>query len=227
MDVFCTKRVRYCISTLEMIIIISSFSTPSPHHTFSARRPSSERMPPTEMSYRMVHSFHFNRTNLLLWTYSTRCARISHTSDMPFLDINGRSLHYCDTHPSSDSNPPRATIVTVHGLGSSQNYFFPILPNLSSYRVIAFDNYGAGRSKYDGQEHSIASIGQDALGLMDALHVERAVIVGYSMGGMVPSMLASTAPERVLAGVCIGPVNPSEAVAEVFKKRIPMVQEGH
>jgi pimeloyl-ACP methyl ester carboxylesterase len=146
---------------------------------------------------------------------------------MPFLDVNGRSLHYCDAHPSPDSNAPRATIVTVHGLGSSQNYFFPILPHLSSYRVIAFDNYGAGRSKYDGREHSIESIGKDALGLMDALKVEKAVIVGYSMGGMIPSLLASTAPERVLAGVCIGPVNPSEAVAEVFKERIPVVQKGN
>lgn len=90
-----------------------------------------------------------------------------------------------------------------------------------------FDNYGAGRSKYDdGRETSIALIGKDVLGLLDYLKVSKAIVVGYSMGGMVPTYLASTAPERVVAGVCIGPVHPSEAVANVFKQRVPTVQKG-
>ena len=46
------------------------------------------------------------------------------------------------------------------------------------------------------------------------------------MGGMVPTLLASTAPERVLAGICIGPVHPGPAVAEVFRKRVAAVREG-
>lgn len=47
-----------------------------------------------------------------------------------------------------------------------------------------------------------------------------------SMGGMLPTHLAAAAPERVLAGICIGPVHPSEQVAEVFKQRVPVVQDG-
>jgi pimeloyl-ACP methyl ester carboxylesterase len=143
---------------------------------------------------------------------------------MPFIIVNGKRLHYADTKPEAPD--ATYTIIFVHGLGSTQNYFFPILPHLTDYRCITFDNYGAGRSKFDSQSHSIETIGQDVLGILDHLKVPKAVVVGYSMGGMLPTYLAATVPERVVAAVCIGPVNPSPAVAEVFQKRIPAVREG-
>jgi pimeloyl-ACP methyl ester carboxylesterase len=143
---------------------------------------------------------------------------------MPFITVNGKRLHYADTKPEAPD--ATYTIIFVHGLGSTQNYFFPILPNLTDYRCITFDNYGAGRSKFDSQSHSIETIGQDVLGILDHLKVSKAVVVGYSMGGMLPTYLAATVPERVVAAVCVGPVNPSPAVAEVFQKRIPAVREG-
>ena len=158
---------------------------------------------------------------------------------MPYLTVNGKKLNYADTKlgdsggTSSEGKSTTTTIVFVHGLGSTQNYFFPILPYLSEYRCILLDSYGAGRSRLNSggegeqeQEHSIETIGKDVIGIMDALDVERAVVVGYSMGGMVPTWLAAKESGRVLAGVCIGPVHPSPAVAEVFKKRIPAVREG-
>jgi pimeloyl-ACP methyl ester carboxylesterase len=150
---------------------------------------------------------------------------------MPFISVHGKKLHYADTKPDAPSAAAAAahTIVFVHGLGSTQNYFFPILPHLAAceYRCITFDNYGAGRSGFDRrEEHSIESIGRDVVGLLDALHVARAVVVGYSMGGMLPTSLASTVPDRVVAGVCIGPVHPTDAVAELFKQRIPAVRDG-
>ena len=114
----------------------------------------------------------------------------------------------------------------VHGLGSTQNYFFPILPYLSDFRCITFDTYGSGRSKFDGQEHSIETIAKDVLALLDMLNVQKAIVTGYSMGGMIPTYLAATASDRVLGGICIGPVHPTPTVAEIFKKRIPTVEEG-
>jgi pimeloyl-ACP methyl ester carboxylesterase len=144
---------------------------------------------------------------------------------MPFISVHGKKLHYADTKPDAPSAAAAAaahTIVFVHGLGSTQNYLAAC-----EYRCITFDNYGAGRSGFDRrEEHSIESIGRDVVGLLDALHVARAVVVGYSMGGMLPTSLASTVPDRVVAGVCIGPVHPTDAVAELFKQRIPAVRDG-
>lgn len=145
---------------------------------------------------------------------------------MPFATINGHALHYTDIAPLGDKEP-KQTIIFVHGLGSTQNYYFPIFSYLTSYRCIIFDNYGAGRSKLqEGGETSIPLIAKDVLGLLDYLKVPKAVVVGYSMGGMVPTYLASTSPDRVVGGICVGPVHPSEVVANVFKQRIPTVREG-
>lgn len=146
---------------------------------------------------------------------------------MPFITVNGRKLHYADT-AEADGEPasPPLTIIMIHGLGSSQNYYYPILPRLSKFRCITFDTYGAGRSKYDGQEQSIATIAEDVLGLLDALKMRKALVVGHSMGGIVVSHLAATASSRVHGVVGIGPVNPSSNVAQVFGNRIKIVKDG-
>ena len=143
---------------------------------------------------------------------------------MPFVTVHGKRLHYADT--KADAGADAHTMVFVHGLGSTQNYFFPMLPALARYRCITLDTYGAGRSRFDGQEHSIESIGGDVLAVLDGLKVGRAVVVGYSMGSMLPTHLASTVPHRVVAGVCIGPVHPTDAVAHVFAKRVAAVRNG-
>jgi pimeloyl-ACP methyl ester carboxylesterase len=146
---------------------------------------------------------------------------------MPYITVNNHRLHYFNSwDPTTQSTTPSLSIVLIHGLGSSQNYYFPILPYLKEYRCITFDTYGSGRSKYDGQEHSVQTIAKDVLSLMDALHIKQAVVVGHSMGGIVVNFLASTVPERVLAVICIGPVHPNPSVAPFFEKRIQVVQKG-
>lgn len=149
---------------------------------------------------------------------------------MPFAKIEGRQLHYTD-YASSSNSPTALAIVLVHGLGSTQNYYGPILPYLTDYRCITFDNYGAGRSKYLSDMHpdtSIEQIADDVLGLMDYLKVDKAVVVGYSMGGMVPTTIAASkkGAGRIISAICIGPVHPSPQVAEVFVQRVKTVTEG-
>lgn len=147
---------------------------------------------------------------------------------MPSAVINSHNLQYSDSNfPSS---LPKATIVFIHGLGSSQNYYFPVLPHLTQYRCITFDNYAAGRSEHKAsQPHDLSTIGRDVLGLLDALRVpqdEKVVIVGHSMGGIVASHLASTSPSRLKAAILIGPVHPTPNVAKIFQGRIDTVRKG-
>lgn len=149
---------------------------------------------------------------------------------MPFANIEGRQLHFTD-YPASSGQDNALPIILVHGLGSTQNYYGPILPYLSKSRCVTFDNYAAGRSKYFSELHpdtSIEQIGQDVLGLMDHLRIEKAVVVGYSMGGMVPTTIAASkkGSSRVIAAVCIGPVHPSPEVAQIFAQRVKTVREG-
>jgi 3-oxoadipate enol-lactonase len=68
-----------------------------------------------------------------------------------------------------------------------------------SYRVIAFDNRGAGRSDKPYGVYSLPQMSDDAVTVMDAAGVAAAHVVGASMGGAIAQILAVTHPHRVLS----------------------------
>jgi 3-oxoadipate enol-lactonase len=112
---------------------------------------------------------------------------------MPELTVGGYELHYVDR----GDGPP---LVLIHGLAGDLSAWTPQLDAWSSrYRVIAFDNRGAGRSTQVDEPISTEDMARDTLGLMDALDVGAACIVGRSMGGAIAQHIALLAPERVRA----------------------------
>ncbi|MGA2974273.1 MAG: alpha/beta hydrolase [Spirochaetia bacterium] len=66
-----------------------------------------------------------------------------------------------------------------------------------SNRVIVFDNRGMGYSQSSEKEYSIPLFASDTVGLLDALKIERANVLGYSMGTFIAQEIALTRPERV------------------------------
>jgi pimeloyl-ACP methyl ester carboxylesterase len=105
---------------------------------------------------------------------------------MPFLQIGYKKIHYTDL--KSEKNDARETLIFVHGLGSSQDYYHAVATGLQAhnFRCIVFDTTGSGRSPYTQIEQSIQSLSDDVMGIMDALEVSKAIVVGHSMGGYVP-----------------------------------------
>lgn len=66
--------------------------------------------------------------------------------------------------------------------------------------VVRFDNRDAGRSTHlPGADYALTDLAADAVGLLDALGVDRAHVVGASMGGMVAQVMAALHPSRVLS----------------------------
>jgi pimeloyl-ACP methyl ester carboxylesterase len=107
-------------------------------------------------------------------------------------------------------------IVLIMGYGSTMDMWDPhFLENLSSkYKVIIFDNRGMGNTTAPHGNFSIAQFANDTAGLMTALGIEKAHILGWSMGSFVAQELAIRHPEKVnkiilYAGDCGG----KEAVA--------------
>ncbi|KAF9885743.1 hypothetical protein FE257_012628 [Aspergillus nanangensis] len=137
---------------------------------------------------------------------------------MPLVAVNDHQIHYADTHPNG-SPESGLTFVFIHGLGSSQNYYFPVLPHLTGHRCITMDTYGSARSTYTGQPITIASIAADVVGVMDALKVPQAVVVGHSMGGLVVTLLGAQYADRIKGVVAIGPTHPSPILTSVMSKR--------
>jgi 3-oxoadipate enol-lactonase len=65
------------------------------------------------------------------------------------------------------------------------------------FRVVRYDARGHGHSVVTEEPYSIAQLGRDAIGIMDALGIEKANWLGLSMGGMVGQWLLINAPERI------------------------------
>ena len=102
-------------------------------------------------------------------------------------------------------------IVLIMGYGSTMDMWDPIfLDNLSSeYQVIIFDNRGMGNTTVPAGNFSISQFANDTAGLMTALGIEKAHILGWSMGSFVAQELAIRYPEKVdklilYAGDCGG-----------------------
>jgi pimeloyl-ACP methyl ester carboxylesterase len=91
-------------------------------------------------------------------------------------------------------------IVLIHGLACGKRMWFRQMRALQErFRVIAYDQRGHGLSDApaDPTLYSPALLASDLVGVLDALEVERAAIVGFSLGGGPALALAATAPERV------------------------------
>jgi pimeloyl-ACP methyl ester carboxylesterase len=142
---------------------------------------------------------------------------------MPNIQVNGKSLYYYINEAEKEA---KATVLLIHGLGSSSAYYSPVIPYLSrSIRCIAIDISGSGLSALGGSEQSISSILEDTVGQLDALGIkEKVTVVGHSMGGIVASEFAACHSQRVNGVILIGPVDPSDAIAKVFETRIQVLQ---
>ena len=122
-------------------------------------------------------------------------------------------------------------IVLVHGFASSKtvNWVYPTWVSelkKHGYRVIALDNRGHGDSEklYDPEAYHIGIMAGDITALMDHLKIERADIMGYSLGGRMTAWLAHRVPQRlrsaILGGIAMGLIEgggPGENVASALE----------
>lgn len=104
------------------------------------------------------------------------------------------------------SGPEDAPVVVlIHGIGLDRHTVWaPIIRWLSrGFRVLSYDLPGHGQSTAVPGELTLATHRDQLLGLMDELGIERAALVGFSIGGMINRRVAMDAPERVSALVIL------------------------
>jgi pimeloyl-ACP methyl ester carboxylesterase len=101
---------------------------------------------------------------------------------------------------------PPPPLVLVMGMGGSCRGWHALqVPELSRHRrILIFDNRGVGESEDPGGPFSTADLADDTAGLLDALGIEKADVLGAFMGGMIAQELALRHPERVDRLVLVG-----------------------
>jgi len=110
---------------------------------------------------------------------------------MPQAKLNDISLYY-------EIYGKGKPLLLIAGLGSDNSSWAGVVKIFSKrFQAIVFDNRGAGRSSIIRKQHTIRRMADDAVRILDYLGIERAYIIGHSMGGYIAQEMAINYPDRV------------------------------
>lgn len=110
---------------------------------------------------------------------------------MPRVNANGIEIYY-ERH--GEGQP----LVLIAGLSYTHWMWHKMVPGLAEhFQVIVFDNRGVGQSDKPEGPYNAQMLAADTAGLLEALEIEEAVILGHSMGGFVAQALVLERPETV------------------------------
>jgi len=121
------------------------------------------------------------------------------------------------------SGPSTAPVVVlIHGLGLNKACWQWMIPDLKdSYRVLSYDLYGHGDSSDPVTEPSLSLFSKQLKDLLDYCKIQKAVIIGFSLGGMVARRFAQDAPQKSQGMVILhSPHKRSNAAQAAILKRV-------
>lgn len=114
-----------------------------------------------------------------------------------FVDAGGTRTYYLE----AGKGPQHLVLMHGGGIGidAELTWFRNIAPLAEHFHVIAFDQIGFGKTDMPVRREEFGKLlrAEHALALLDALGLERAILVGHSEGGFIASRIAVTHPERV------------------------------
>lgn len=112
---------------------------------------------------------------------------------MPFVESRGRRIYY-------ERQGEGPAVLFLHGAGSNAATWWQQLPAFGArHTCITMDIRCFGRSVAPVEEFTLENFAADALAVLDREEIQRATIVGQSLGGMIGLQLALTAPQRIAA----------------------------
>jgi pimeloyl-ACP methyl ester carboxylesterase len=163
------------------------------------------------------------------------------TSLVNLQDIPLQKVHVGDIDMAYKMFGKGDPIILHNGASDGMDAWDPALLNIlsSNHTVIIFDSRGIGNTTVGTELYSIKLLGNDTAGLMDALKIQKADILGYSLGSLITQQFAITHPDKVdslilIAGTCGGkdsiPKPPEYAklqadIANKSKYNLPLSQE--
>ncbi len=119
----------------------------------------------------------------------------------------GVGVHWDLYGDTGTDDTPAVLLLPTWSIATSEHWKFQVPYLARRRRVVTFDGRGNGRSDrpVGADAYSVRAFVDDAIAVLDAAGVERAVAAGFSCGGVWGTMLAADHPDRVLGLIAIGP----------------------
>ncbi|MCL2860551.1 MAG: alpha/beta hydrolase [Oscillospiraceae bacterium] len=137
---------------------------------------------------------------------------------MPIIEVNRINLYY-EIHGSGEA------LILIAGLGVDHKIFNSMLSELSQkYKVIVFDNRGAGLSDKPKESYLIEDMSNDVLELLKKLSIEKANVLGLSMGGRIALNLAIEHPEIIEKLILVSSTTYTKKTKMIFSKMIKFIR---
>jgi len=120
---------------------------------------------------------------------------------MPFETVNNITFHY--EYYGVDNAP----VVFISGYTCDINLWRPVADAIeTNHKVLIFDNQGIGKTQDHGETLTVSLMAQNIAKLIQALGIDRAVVVGYAMGSSIALQLAHDFPDMVSKLILLSPV---------------------
>ena len=118
---------------------------------------------------------------------------------MPVIKANGISIYY-------ETKGSGAPLMLINGWGGNLNSWSDHMIELLSekYKVIMMDNRGTGRSDKPDIPYTMNMMAADVKGVLDALCIEKAHVMGFGMGGAITQTFGKNYPETVKSLIVCG-----------------------
>ena len=117
---------------------------------------------------------------------------------MPTVNVEGIKIYY-------EREGTGTPTLFITGLGGDHRPWAPVVEQLKDqYECVTFDNRGIGQSSKPPSGYTMSDLTRDTIGLLDALSISRAHIIGMSMGGLVAQNIALQQPKRIRSLVLLG-----------------------
>jgi len=143
---------------------------------------------------------------------------------MPKVKVGDINMYY---EVQGEGDP----LVLIHGLTLDHlSWSFQTQAFSEKYRVVTFDNRGVGRSDSPDMPYTTEMMADDLAGLLDLLEIEKANILGLSLGGMIAQEFALKYPQRVdrliLAATAARPTKNAQRSSHIIGTLFQMAQAG-
>jgi 3-oxoadipate enol-lactonase/4-carboxymuconolactone decarboxylase len=139
---------------------------------------------------------------------------------LPFATIHNARIFY-----RLQGNPGRPVLILSHSIGTDHAMWDPQVPYLlPHFQILRYDTRGHGASDSPPGEYLVEQLGQDILGLADALGISQFAFCGLSLGGAIGQWVAAQASQRV-THLALANTSPQFGARTNWETRIATVQK--